>query len=119
MPHPAPVETSGTETDRLDGRRPREGPMRKRLGVLGVSIAAAALTVGVALPAAGSSRSAHSDQAFRVIATVTEVAQLDLGATGPSLGDEIVFTGKLLQGGRAIGHQGATCTTVSMQRHEA
>jgi hypothetical protein len=91
--------------------------MRKRVGVLGISIAATALTVGVALPAAGSS--SHSDHTFRVTATVTELAQLDLGATGPSLGDEIVFSGKLLKSGHEIGHQGATCTTVSVQRHEA
>jgi hypothetical protein len=93
--------------------------MRKRLGVLGISIAAAAVTVGVALPAAGSSGSAGSQHRFRVTATLTEGAQLDLGTTGPSLGDEIVFTGKLLQGGHQTGHQGGTCTTVSMQRHEA
>jgi hypothetical protein len=93
--------------------------MRKRLGILGISIAAVALTLGVALPAAGSSRSADRDHTFRVTATLTEAAQLDLGTAGPSLGDEIVFTGKLLQGGHQIGHQGGTCTTVSMQRHEA
>ena len=38
---------------------------------------------------------------------------------GPSLGDEIVFSGKLLQGGQQVGHQGAVCTTVSLQRQEA
>jgi hypothetical protein len=93
--------------------------MRKRLGVLGICIAAAALTVGVALPAAGSSTSTGSHQKFRVTATLTEAAQLDLGTTGPSLGDEIVFTGKLLRGGHQIGHQGGTCTTVSVLRQEA
>jgi hypothetical protein len=93
--------------------------MRQRLSVLGISIAVAAVTVGVALPAAGSSSHSDRHHALRVTATVTELAQLDLGAKGPSLGDEIVFTGKLLRGGHEIGHQGATCTTVSMQRHEA
>lgn len=93
--------------------------MSKQLGVLGAAIAAAALVVGVAIPAAGSSGHTGNHSTFRVTATVTEVSQIDLGATGPSLGDEIVFSGKLLQGGHQVGHQGAVCTTVSRQRHEA
>lgn len=93
--------------------------MGKRLGVLSMAIAAAALVVGLAIPAAGSSGHVGKHRAFRVTATITEVSQIDLGATGPSLGDEIVFSGKLLQGGHQIGHQGAACTTVSLQRQEA
>lgn len=93
--------------------------MGKKLGVLGTAIAVAALVVGVAIPAAGSSGQAGKDRPFRVTATVTEVSQMDLGATGPSLGDEIVFSGKLLRGGQEVGHQGAVCTTVSLQRQEA
>ena len=54
-----------------------------------------------------------------MIATVTEGTQIDLGASGPSLGDELVFSGLLLQGGHQIGHQGGVCTTVSMARNEA
>jgi len=93
--------------------------MGKKLGVLITALAVAALVVGVAIPAAGSSGQVGTDRAFRVTATVTEVSQIDLGAPGPSLGDEIVFSGKLLQGGQQIGHQGAVCTTVSLQRQEA
>jgi hypothetical protein len=54
-----------------------------------------------------------------VIATMTEVSQIDLGAKGPSLGDEIVFAGNLLQSGHQVGHQGGVCTTVSLKRQEA
>ena len=93
--------------------------MGRQIGVVSTVIAASALAVGVAIPAAGSSSHAAKDNTFRVTATVTEVSQIDLGAQGPSLGDEIVFSGKLLQGGHQVGHQGAVCTTVSMQRHEA
>ncbi|HEY1319779.1 MAG TPA: hypothetical protein VGF32_06010 [Streptosporangiaceae bacterium] len=93
--------------------------MSKKLGVLAAAIAVAALVVGVAIPAAGSSGQGGKDRTFRVTATVTEVSQIDLGALGPSLGDEIVFSGKLLRGGQQIGHQGAMCTTVSLQRQEA
>lgn len=93
--------------------------MGKRLGILSTVIAAAALVVGVAIPAASSSGHTGTQHTFRVTATVTEISQIDLGATGPSLGDEIVFSGKLLQRGHQVGHQGAVCTTVSLQRHEA
>jgi hypothetical protein len=93
--------------------------MGKRLGVLSAAIAVAALVAGVAIPAAGSSGQAGQDRTFRVTATVTEISQIDLGAPGPSLGDEIVFSGPLLRGGNQVGHQGAVCTTVGLQRHEA
>src|SRR5690349_19341728 len=93
--------------------------MGKRVFVLGTAVALAALTIGVALPASGSSRHPDRSHTFRVTATVTEVSQIDLGAKGSSLGDEIVFSGKLLRRGTEVGHQGATCTTVSMQRQEA
>jgi len=53
--------------------------MSKRLGILSTAIAAAALVVGLAIPAAGSSSHAAHDRTFRVIATVTEGAQIDLG----------------------------------------
>lgn len=93
--------------------------MGKKLGVLGTVIAGAALVVGVAIPAAGSSGQAGKDRTFTVTATVTEESQIDLGAPGPSLGDEIVFSGPLVQGGHQVGHQGAVGATVSLQRHEA
>lgn len=44
---------------------------------------------------------------------------VDLGAEGPSLGDQIVFTNELTRGGREVGHEGALCTTVSLERQEA
>ena len=93
--------------------------MGKRLGVLSVMIAAAAVVVGVAIPAAGSSGHHGQQRTFRVTATVSEGTQIDLGAKGPSLGDELVFSGPLLQGGHQIGHQSGVCTTVSMARQEA
>jgi len=91
----------------------------KRLGVLSVVIAVAALVVGVAIPAAGSSGHNGQERTFRVTATVSEGSQIDLGTPGPSLGDELVFSGPLLQGATQVGHQGAVCTTVSLARQEA
>lgn len=93
--------------------------MGKRLGILGAVMAAVALVLGVALPAAGASGHAAGHRTFRVTTIVTELSQVDVGAKGPSLGDEIVFSARLLQGGHQVGHQGAVCTTVSLKRQEA
>jgi hypothetical protein len=54
-----------------------------------------------------------------VTAIITEPSLVDLGAQRPSLGDEIVFSNKLLQGASQVGHEGAVCTTVSLARQEA
>jgi hypothetical protein len=97
--------------------------MSKRLGavsVASVAVAVVALAVGVVSPALGSSGVAAKHRTIRVTAVVTELNLVDLGAQGPSLGDEIVFAEKLLNSGnQEVGHQGAVCTTVSLARHEA
>ncbi len=93
--------------------------MGKRLGALGAVIAVVALAVGIALPAAGSTGNAAQDQTIRVTAVTTEQKLLDLGGPGFSLGNEIVFSQKLLQGANQLGHDGAVCTEVSVARQEA
>jgi hypothetical protein len=93
--------------------------MGKRLGALGAVIAVVALAVGIALPAAGSTGNAAQDHAIRVTAVTTEQKLLDLGGPGFSLGNEIVFSQKLLQGANQVGHDGSVCTEVSVTRQEA
>jgi hypothetical protein len=93
--------------------------MGKRLGVLGAAIAVAALLAGVVTPAWGSSGNSSQHQAIRVVAIVTELNLVAVSSKGPSLGDEIVFSQNLLQGGNQVGHAGAVCTTVSLERQEA
>ena len=93
--------------------------MGKRLGALGAVIAVLALAVGIALPAAGSTGNAAQDQTIRVTAVTTEQKLLDLGGPGFSLGNEIVFSQKLVQGANQLGHDGAVCTEVSVARQEA
>ena len=93
--------------------------MGKRLGALGAVIAVVALAVGIALPAAGSTGNAAQDQSIRVTAVTTEQKLLDLGGPGFSLGNEIVFSQKLLQGANQVGHDGSVCTEVSVARQEA
>lgn len=93
--------------------------MGKRLGALSVVIAIVAVAVGVVSPAAGSSGDAARHRTIRVVSTITEVSFIDVGAQGASLGDEIVFSNKLASRGSQIGHEGAVCTTVSLERNEA
>jgi hypothetical protein len=97
--------------------------MGKRLGILGAGIAVMALVVGAVSPALGSSSqgaastsSGHADkqQTIRVLAVFTEFdPNIDLGAAGFSLGDEVVFSGNLLRNGEQVGRVGVVCTFVS------
>ncbi len=84
--------------------------MGKRLGVLG-GIAVVAVVLGAVSPAVGSSA---GNQTIRVTAVFTEFdPNIDLGAPGFSLGDEVVFSGNLLQNGKQVGRIGVVCTFVS------
>jgi hypothetical protein len=67
----------------------------------------------------GASGGTARQRTIRIDSIVTEVNFVDVGPVGASLGDEIVFSEKLLDGGKQIGHEGAVCTTVSMERNEA
>ena len=98
--------------------------MRKRLGILGAVIAVVALVLGAVGPAWGSSTqgaastaSGHGDgQTIRVTAVFTEFdPNIDVGAPGLSLGDEVVFSGNLLRDGEQLGRVGVVCTFVSTQ----
>jgi hypothetical protein len=91
--------------------------MGRRLGVLGVAIALVALALGVVSPALGSSGDDDKEHTFRVVATFTEEAFVDLGEKGESLGDQFVFAAKL--SGDQVGRAGAVCTVVSLKRQEA
>jgi hypothetical protein len=95
-----------------------EGTMGKRLGIAGAVIAVMALVVGAVSPALGSSSqgaaSTSSDQTIRVIAVFTEFdPNIDVGAPGLSLGDEVVFSGNLLRNSKQVGRVGVVCTFVS------
>jgi hypothetical protein len=84
--------------------------------------AVVALVVGAVSPALGSSSqgsastaSGHADKkTIRVTAVFTEFdPNIDVGAPGFSLGDEVVFSGNLLQDGKQVGRIGVVCTFVS------
>ena len=94
--------------------------MMKRIGLPGTVFALVALLVGAVSPAFGSSSrgsasasSASHGQTLRVTAVFNEIAQIDLGDPGFSLGDEVVFSGVLRQGGQRVGRVGVVCTFTS------
>jgi hypothetical protein len=99
--------------------RSEDAMNKKRSAALSVAAAAAALAVGVVTPADGSPADAAHRHTIRVDSVITEVNFLDTGAAGASLGDQIVFSNKLLDGNQQVGHEGAVCTTVSLERTEA
>lgn len=49
-------------------------------------------------------------QSLRLVATEVQSDFLDLGATGPSLGDELVISESLARRGRDVGTSGVVCT---------
>src|SRR5205823_11552518 len=97
------------------------------LGLLGVVIAAVALVVGAVSPALGSSSHgsaptssglAGKQQTIRAIAVFTEFdPNIDLGAPGFSLGDEVVFSGNLLQNGKQVGRIAGSLRCPITDRH--
>jgi hypothetical protein len=91
--------------------------MLKRLVVLG-AFALAALAVGAVSPALGSSGDDGEHLTIRVVSIIEEEEFLDPGADGPTLGDEFVFSAKLLRGGEQVGHTGVVCTVTSVEREE-
>jgi hypothetical protein len=93
--------------------------MGKRLGVLGAVIALVALGGAAISPALGSSGDDEGQRTIRVVSVLEEQEFLDLGAEGESVGDQFIFTSKLLKGGEQVGHDGVVCTIVSLERHEA
>jgi hypothetical protein len=101
----------------ITGMAGEEGTMGKRLGIAGAVVAVMALVVGAVSPALGSSSgNAEKPKTIRVLAVFTEFdPNIDVGAAGFSLGDEVVFSGNLFQGGKQVGRVGVVCSFVSTQ----
>jgi hypothetical protein len=115
----ATTNTAATAITRMAGE---EGTMGKgkRLAIAGAVIAVMALVVGAVSPALGSSSqgaastASGKQQTIRVLAVFTEFdPNIDVGAPGFSLGDEVVFSGNLLRNGEQVGRVGVVCTFVS------
>jgi hypothetical protein len=72
---------------------------------------------GVGSAASSSARSAEH-RTIRVDSTVTELNLVDVAPAGESLGDEIVFSNRLVKDEPRFGTR-RVCTTVSLERHDA
>jgi hypothetical protein len=73
-------------------------------------IALGALVFG----APGAAAKAKGEQMLRVVGDTTQSEFLDLGAPGPSLGDEFVFSETLSRRGHDVGTAGGVCTATEV-----
>jgi hypothetical protein len=73
------------------------------------------VALGILLFAPGVAN-AHGDrkQTLRLIATELQFEFVDVGASGPSLGDQIVFSESLERFGRDVGMSGVVCTVTHL-----
>ena len=76
---------------------------------------AAIVTLGMLVLSAGTAaadgkgKGKHKEDTLRLVATTLQEEVLDLGAPGPSLGDQLVFSEVLRERGREVGTSGAVC----------
>ena len=87
--------------------------MWSKLGLYGAVtaiVAAAVLALGAAVATARGNA-----KALRLVATATQENFLDLGAPGPSLGDQLVISETLARRGRGAGTAGVVCTIVGAE----
>src|SRR5437762_2957502 len=84
---------------------------------------AAAAAVAIGVPGlATASRSSASGETLRTMkfALAFHDVEIDLGARGPSLGDERIFADSVLDAkGRKVGHDAGVCTFTSLAPPEA
>jgi hypothetical protein len=85
----------------------------KRLAVLAVAIGVVGLAVGRIVPAAAVDTG--GGRTFRVVEKFDELAFVDAGDEGPSLGDTLIFHANLLKRGNKVGHSGGVCTLTSLE----
>lgn len=77
---------------------------------------AAILTLGILALSTGTSaadgrgKGKDKGDTLRLVAVTIQEEMLDLGAPGPSLGDQFVFSETLYDRGREVGTSGAVCT---------
>jgi hypothetical protein len=82
------------------------------------AVLALALTVGVVslVPtAAGAKRHGKKVQILNLTTRTAQEAELDLGATGPSVGDRFVFSDNVFRGNQQIGILGGECIFVRLE----
>ncbi|HYT77678.1 MAG TPA: hypothetical protein VEQ37_00140 [Actinomycetota bacterium] len=79
------------------------------------AFAACSIAVALALGAVVTATAAPSISSPRTITVIEKQSQfhfVDVGASGPSLGDQFVFSGILRHAGKVVGHDGVHCIIV-------
>ncbi len=76
--------------------------------------ALAIVVLGALLFAPGVANAHGGKQTLRLVATELQFEYVDVGATGPSLGDQLVFSESLERNGRDVGMSGVVCTTTHL-----
>lgn len=88
--------------------------MVRKLSVVGALCAVVALAVAALVPAAGAvDTSDDTTRWIRVNSFTTEEQFVDLAPRGFSLGDEFVFSARLMKNGKQVGSLGVVCTVTS------
>lgn len=86
--------------------------MRSNLGIRAALLA----TIALGVPMLGSTAAmGHGkSHALRLVATPIQSEFVDVGAPGPSLGDELIRSQTLADRGREVGESGLVCTVVQV-----
>jgi hypothetical protein len=82
--------------------------VRTKLGFHAAVLAIVAVAV-LAFGSTVATASGKHKQTLRLVATETQFEFLDLGAPGPSLGDELIISETLSRHGRDVGQSGVVC----------
>ena len=90
--------------------------MRRILGIA-IVLGAAVMASSLALAATGQGTSRHERhaQTIRLTASTFDSRDLDLGPTGPTLGDYFVVTEDLFRHGKKVGTDDGTCTITRIE----
>jgi hypothetical protein len=96
------------QTGQQDNRSGREKIMGKKLGVIGTLVAVLGLVLGTAaLTSASTARPAG--KIIHLSVHFIKDSALDLGAHGPSQGDEMILHDLLFSQGKQVGHDEGVC----------
>jgi len=81
-----------------------------------VRVSAAALTAVAfgGVGAAGAAADGKAKSPLRLVAIEKQSEFVDLGTSGPSLGDQLVFSETLFRRGREVGDSGVVCTVTEV-----
>jgi hypothetical protein len=84
--------------------------MRLKLGIYGALMAIVATAVLAFGATVASAHGKGRQQTLRLVATDVQEEFVDVGAEGPSLGDQLVISETLARRGRDVGTAGVVCT---------